>query len=216
MSKGRIATLLIILLPIITSITSMALFSFRVLPGSMIYVSIIFSLPSYAAYILFLVAMNGLAKYYNAFAIFRNSLYGVITSIVGGITLAIITYAFVIPTLDKLITTPITPGTIPPLSVFLPFLRVMAVVWVIMFVIALVEGIFFRSAFYALAEKSGESNFRTAGLLMLIGGVLTIIIVCGLIFIIGWIFAAMGFFSLKAKATQTYPQSPSFERRFLE
>jgi uncharacterized membrane protein len=207
-SRGRIATLLIILLPIISLIISMALSFFQLLSSSMIYLSAVFSIPSYAAYILFLAAMDDLAKYYNDSAIFRNSLYGFITSIVGGIIFTVITYAFLIPTLDQLIATPITPGTLPSLSVLLPFLRVMAVVWVSVFVIALVEGIFFRPAFYALAEKSGESNFRTAGLLMLIGGVLTIIIVGGLIFYIGWIFAAMGFFSLKAKASKTYLQLP--------
>jgi uncharacterized membrane protein len=165
----------------------------------MSYLSFIFSIPIYAAYILFLAAMNGLAKYYNDLAIFRNSLYGFVTSVFGGIVFIIIIYAFLIPTFDQLITTPITPGTPPSLSVLLPFLRVIAVVWLSVFVMALVQGIFYRPAFYALAEKSGESNFRTAGLLMLIGGVLTIILVGGLIFFIGWIFAAMGFFSMRAK-----------------
>jgi uncharacterized membrane protein len=96
----------------------------------------------------------------------------------------------------------------PSLSTFLFFLTVVIIVWLGQFVIALFQGIFFRRAFYALAEKSGESRFSTAGLLMLIGGALTIIFVGGLIFIIGWIYATLGFSSMKPKAPQTY-QLPS-------
>ncbi|NLD65119.1 MAG: hypothetical protein GX648_00925 [Crenarchaeota archaeon] len=43
-----------------------------------------------------------------------------------------------------------------------------------------------------------------AGLLMLLGGALTIVVVGGLLFFIGWIIAAISFFSLKPKTTQTY------------
>ncbi|MDI9579000.1 MAG: DUF996 domain-containing protein [Candidatus Bathyarchaeia archaeon] len=55
-----------------------------------------------------------------------------------------------------------------------------------------------------MAEKSGEDNFYMAGLLMLLGGALTIVVVGGLLFFIGWIIAAISFFSLKPKTTQTY------------
>ena len=64
------------------------------------------------------------------------------------------------------------------------------------FILAAINGFFYRRAFYALAEKSGEGNFRTAGLLMLLGGALTIVAVGGLLFFIGWIIAAIGFFNL--------------------
>jgi hypothetical protein len=62
-SKGRIATLLMLLLPIVMGITSVALSLSRLIPSANPYVSIVFVIPSYASYILFLVAMKGLAKY---------------------------------------------------------------------------------------------------------------------------------------------------------
>jgi uncharacterized membrane protein len=85
----------------------------------------------------------------------------------------------------------------------------MVFVWLGAAIIAILNGFFYRRAFYALAEKSGEGNFRTAGLLMIIGGALTIVIVGGLIFFIGWIFAAMGFFSMKPKQTLSFPAATS-------
>lgn len=201
---GRAATLFIIILPIIISIISVALFFFQVLPSN-IYLSTLFSFVGYAGYILFLVAMNGLAKYYEDPAIFRNSLYAFIATIAGAIVFIIVMFAFLLPIFDQLITTPITPGApAPSLSVFYSLLYVIAFVWLSAFVMALVQGIFYRRAFYALAEKSGEGKFRQAGFWMLIGGALTIVFIGTLIFYVGWIFAAIGFFSLKARTPQTY------------
>lgn len=207
-SMGRAATLLIIIGPIISMTVSFTAVFFRLLSVNL-YFSIIFSIFSFAAYILFLAAMNGLAKYYEDPAIFRNSLYAFITTIVGAIVFIIVMFAFLLPTFDQLITTPITPGApASSLSVFYSLLRVIAFVWLGAFVIALVQGIFYRRAFYALAEKSGEGKFRQAGFWMLIGGALTIVLIGTLIFYVGWIFAAMGFFSMKAKAAQAYPPPP--------
>ena len=206
-SKGCIATLLIVLLPIITTIVYVPLYFFRLSTSNIIYLSIIFSALSYAGYILFLVAMNSMSKYYNDSKIFKNILYGFIASIVGAIAFTIVVYAFLVPMLDQLTATA-TSGTAPSLSVFISFLQVMVFVWLGASVIAILNGFFYRRAFYALAEKSGESNFRTAGLLMILGGALTILFVGTLIFFIGWIFTAMGFFSMKPKPTQAYPPSP--------
>ena len=74
-------------------------------------------------------------------------------------------------------------------------------------IFAAVNGFFYRRAFYALAKKSGESNFRTAGLLMLLGGALTIVVVGSLLFFVGWILVAIGFFSLKSTFPQAYTPS---------
>jgi uncharacterized membrane protein len=211
-SKGLTATILIILLPIVSTIISVALFSTKVL-ASNIYLSILFSLLGYAGYALLLAAMNGLSKIYNDPKIFRNSLYGFITTIIGAIVFIFILEAFLFPTFDQIntfnqVNTVKVISNNPSLSAFLSFLTVVVIVWLCQFVIALFQGIFFRRAFYALAEKSGESKFRTTGLLMLIGGALTIIFVGGLVFFIGWIFAALGFSSMKAQALQTSPLPP--------
>jgi uncharacterized membrane protein len=208
-SKGRIATLLIVLLPIISSVVYVP-FSFLRLPtNNIIYLSLVLSAVSYAGYILFLVAMKGMSKVYNDDKIFKNSLYGFSASIVGAIVFLVVVFRFLVPTLDQLTAYANTPGTIPPLSIITSFLQVMVAVLIGGSILAAITGFFYRRAFYALAEKSGANNFHTAGLLMMLGGALTIVVVGGLIFYIGWITAAIGFFSLKPKPTQAYiPPSP--------
>ena len=214
-SRGLAATVLIILLPIVITVISVFLAFSKVLSSS-IYVSVLFSLLGYAGYVLLLAAMNGLSKHYNDPKIFRNSLYGFITTIIGAIVFIFLLEAFLFPAFDQLntfnqVNTVKAIAATPSLSTFLSFLTVVVFIWLGQFVIALFQGIFFRRAFYALAEKSGESRFRTAGLLMLIGGALTIVFVGGLIFFIGWIYAALGFSSMKTTAPQTYllpPQQP--------
>ena len=57
-------------------------------------------------------------------------------------------------------------------------------------------------AFSALAEKSGEDNFKQAGEYMFFGGVLTIVFVGIIGFFIGWMLAFKGFSSMKPKSSQ--------------
>ena len=204
-SKGRIGTLLIFLLPIIISTVYIPIYFFRLSTNNIIYLSIILSALSYVGYVLFLVAMHGFSKVYIETRIFKNSLYGFAASIIGAIAISIAVFAFLTPILDQLTSYAASPGTVPSLSIVTSFLQVMLVVWLVGSALAVTYGFFYRRAFYALAEKSGESHFHTAGLLMLLGGALTIVFVGGLITFIGWIIAAIGFFSMKPKPTQTAP-----------
>ena len=201
-SKGRTATLLMLLLPIIMGIISVALSLSRLIPRANPYVSIVFVIPNYASYILFLVAMNGLAKYYDEPKIFKNSLYPFIISSTAGITSLLATYTFITPILEELSAYISSPGNVPPASMFFSLFQVVAFIWFAVSVIGILNGFFYRRAFYALAEKSGEQNFKQAGLFMFIGGILMIIFVGGLIFFIGLIFAVLGFFNLKPKNSQ--------------
>ena len=208
--KGRIATLLIVLLPIITATAYLPIYIFRLSTENIIYLSIILSALSYVGYILFLMAMHGFSKVYGENRIFKNCLYGFTASVIGAITFSLVVYKVLVPILDQITDYAASPGTVPSLSVVASFLQVMLVVWLAGSALAAIYGFFYRRAFYMLAEKSGEGNFHTAGLLVLLGGALTIVIVGGLISFVGWIIAAIGFFSLKPKPTQTYT-SPSEE-----
>jgi uncharacterized membrane protein len=200
---GRISALLIVLLPIIMVSISVPLSLLRLYsPSNNPYVSIVFIIPNYAFIILFLVAMNGLAKYYGDPKIFKNCLYAFIIGITTGITSFIIMYNFVTPILDQLSTYINSSGNVPPLSVLLSLLQVAAFIWLAVSIVAILGGFLYRRAFYALAEKSGERNFRQAGLFMLVGGILMIVFVGALLVFIGWIFAVLGFFSMKPKASQ--------------
>ena len=202
--KGRVASLLMVLFPIITVITSVLLSLFGFSTSANPYLSFIFVIPNFAFYILFLVGMNGFARYYDDPKIFKNSLYALIVSITGGIASLIVTYTFVTPILDQLSTYITSPGNFPPISVISSILQVFVFIWVSVSVIGILNGFFYRRAFYALAEKSGENNFKQAGLFMFIGGILMIIFIGSLLYFIGLIFAILGFFSMKPKSSQKY------------
>lgn len=202
-SKGHIATLLIVLLPIISAAVYLPLYFLRLPPMSTIYISIILTALTYVGYILFIVAMHGMSKAYVDDRILKNSLYGFTASIIGAVAFTIGAFMFLVPVLNQL-TASATSATTTSLSTIVSLFEGLVAVWLGGSVLAAINGFFYRRAFYALAEKSGEGNFRTAGLLMVLGGALTIVIVGGLFFFIGWVVAAIGFSSLKPKPTQAY------------
>ncbi len=86
---------------------------------------------------------------------------------------------------------------------------------VIAFVFYLLAAIHLRKVFETMAQKTGESSFTTAGTLLLVGAVLTIIGIGLILILIAWIFATIGFFSMKPKDYQPqtngygYTQSPT-------
>ncbi len=142
--------------------------------------------------ILVLVAMKGLADYYNEQGIFENALYGFIFSIVGIIALLAVLFTGIF--------TGIFTG-----ALFAVPMVILALV--VMFVFYLLGALYYRKSFTILSERSGEKIFDTAGLLLFIGAVLTIILVGALLWLIAWILAAVGFFSIKTPTTQP-PAAP--------
>jgi len=215
-SKARIATLLIILLPMLSVGAQMPFFFLGLSTVNIIFVSVVFSALNLAGYVLFLMAMNGLSKVYDDARIFKNSLYGFTASLIGAIVFSVIVYAYFIPILDTLTYYPTNSATAPPVSIFITFLQVILFIGIGGSILAAINGFFYRQAFNALAEKSGEDNFKTAALFMLLGGALTIILIGGLLFIIGWIIAAVGFFSLKNKtARPTIPYIQNTPTQFM-
>ena len=63
-----------------------------------------------------------------------------------------------------------------------------------------------KKTFDILAEKTGEASLTTAGTLLWIGAILTIIVVGLLLILIGWIFATIGLFSMRPKQQQPYTE----------
>lgn len=77
---------------------------------------------------------------------------------------------------------------------------------VVLFTFAVIAVLFFRKSLNLPSAKTGIGIFGTAGLLMLIGAILTVLIV-GLILIwVAWILVAVAFFSIRTQPTQ--PQAP--------
>ncbi|MEM2755195.1 MAG: DUF996 domain-containing protein, partial [Candidatus Methanomethylicia archaeon] len=79
---------------------------------------------------------------------------------------------------------------------------------VILVIFLILQAVFYKKSFTLLAEKSGEKMFNTAGMIMLIGAVLTIIVIGVILLLIAWILAAVAFLSIKTPAP-TLPPPPS-------
>ena len=139
--------------------------------------------------ILLLMGIRGLANYYQDNEIYQNSLTGVVYYIVALISAAVAIAALAI-------------GAVFGLGI-------------VVFVLALIGAFIFyilaatrlRAALSALGQKSGEHMFETAGLLLFIGAILTIVLVGILLILIAWIFATIAFFSIKAPP-QPYTYNP--------
>ncbi|MCL2288422.1 MAG: DUF996 domain-containing protein, partial [Candidatus Bathyarchaeota archaeon] len=79
---------------------------------------------------------------------------------------------------------------------------------IVAFVFMLLSAMNFKKAFNILADRSGENLFRTAGTLLWIGAILTIILVGAFLVFIGFIIAGIAFLTLKPTQNQpTYNYS---------
>jgi len=170
---------------------------------------------SVAGVILFIVAMHRLSRYYSEPAIFKNALYGLIVNVVGAVVVTIffaVMFGSLLRSIPQSSTTQttsftavqaITPvPTLPPLSSFLGFFFGLIGLVLAALVIGIVGALFYMRALNKLGEKSGNQSFNTAGLLILIGVATTILLIGGIIYWVGWIFAASGFHSIKPLQTQ--------------
>jgi len=77
---------------------------------------------------------------------------------------------------------------------------------IINFIFTVIAAVFFKNALHALAEQTDENIFRTAGTLMLISAILTIVLIGSFLMIITYIITAIAFLTLKNKPPkqQTY------------
>jgi len=163
--------------------------------------------------ILTMIALKGFSDHYNEAGIFNNALYGFITGIIGVVVCIAMIVVMVLMVISGLDWT--DPAAIQ--QYFMDLNNVWGIIGtaiaalVVLFVFFVVTAIFARKSLSLLSAKTGEKIFATAGLLWLIGAVLTIILV-GLILIwIAWILIAVGFFSIKTQAAQPplpTPQPP--------
>ncbi len=170
---------------------------------------------SLIGFILFLVGMRNLSQYYGDYGIFRNTLYGFVLYIIGTAVAVGIEIAFFTYTIGSIFqVSPSTPPTNFILGLFSAFFAVFAVI----LVFSIVSAVFYMRAFNLLGERSGIENFKTAGLLYLIGTALAIVIVGGFLVWIAWILAALGFNSLKPvsaiyRPSVSQPIQPSMTQR---
>ena len=154
--------------------------------------------------ILVLIGMKGLADFYGEKGIFDNALYGFIFGIIGVVVAIALFVTALLGGMGWSMGMMSEMGKIP-----LATIGGLLLGWITFVVFVIVEAIFYRKAFSLLSEKSGEKMFDTAGLILLIGAVLTIILIGAILTLIAWILAAVAFFSIKPLPTTEQPQAPT-------
>ena len=142
--------------------------------------------------ILLLVGLRDLARHYNDNSIFQNALYAVIFGIIGIVAAGVLLVSLFIS------------GT----GAFLGLAAGIIGALIVAFIFYILMALYFRRTFDSLADKSGQGMFRTAGLLLLVGAVLTIIIVGLILIFVAWILATVAFFSMTPTATSQQPPPP--------
>ena len=168
--------------------------------------------------ILLLIGLKGLANYYKEDGIFNNSLYAIISGIVGVVVAGVTIVITAVATLASLGIdlsnveewTNIGPEfsdyfTAANFGTLWTFISAVIIAFVVLFVFAIIAMYFFRKSLNQLSTKTGVGLFGTAGLLMIIGAVLTIVGIGLLIIWIGWILVTVAFFKMKEKQNQTPP-----------
>lgn len=172
--------------------------------------------------ILMLIGLKGLANFYKEGGIFNNTLYSIILAIVGVVVAAA---TLMITALAALSSIGIDLSNVNDWTMFGSELanrftnfQDFSVIWtilegvvaalVILFVFAIIAAFFFRRSLNQLSSKTGVGLFGTAGLLMLIGAVLTIVVIGLLLIWIGWILVTVAFFRIRAQPTQAAPSAP--------
>ena len=155
--------------------------------------------------VLLLKGMKELSLYYQDEKIYQNSWTGVKYYIVALVAAAVSIVAMVIGVASATGFTfaedffVLTAGFGVGLAAFLAGI-------VVAFVFYVLAALNLRRTFNTLAEKSGEKSFRTAGDLLWYGSIFTILLVGFIMIFIAWIYTTIGFFSMKSRQYQQYPQ----------
>ena len=172
--------------------------------------------------ILVLIAVKGLSDHYKEPSIFNNSLYGVILSIVGVVVFVAALFVTAVSFFTNVLGVELSTAFSDPtafaniewteamiLDNLLDHVAALVGSLVILFIFVVVAAIFYRKSLTTLAEKTGVGLFGTAGLLLLIGAVLTIIVIGFLLIWVAFIFLTVAFFQIREEPTQPPPMTPS-------
>ena len=156
--------------------------------------------------ILVLIAMKGMAEYYDDDDIFKNAIYGFIFGVIGVMALVAVILLFAF-------------GYAATTTIVTPFagFGLIIITFIVLYGFSLIAAIFYKNSLNKLSEKSGEEMFNTAGVILLIGAAIPVI--GELLKFIAWILVAIGFFNIK-KSTQLPTTTPavstSEEKKFCQ
>ena len=174
---------------------------------------LLLSLVPYAGWILGIIGivllmrgMKELSYYYQDEKIYRNSLTGLKYYIIAIIAIAVAGAAMAIGVWSA------TGFTFTTNFAFNAAFGVGLIVFlaglVTAFVFYMLAATHLKTTFNTLAQQSGEQSFNTAGSLLWWGSILTILGVGLLLIFIAWVFATIGFFTMKSRQYQQYSPQP--------
>ena len=177
------------------------------------------SLLSLIGFILVLVALKGLADYYNESGIFNNALYGFIASIVGGVAFigvligsALTALAAIGPGISDWANweewTALLEAGLVDLNIVFALLGAVIIAFVVLFIFVVFTAFLYRKSLDILASKSEVGMFHTTGLILLIGAILTRIIIGFIIIWIAFLLLAIAFFRMRPIADKSSPSKP--------
>jgi uncharacterized membrane protein len=152
--------------------------------------------------ILLLRGMKELSNYYQDEEIYKNSLKGVKFYIIAMVSVGVAIAALMVGVGFATGFT-FTTDFVPTIGFGVGLIAFFAGL-IVAFVFYILATTHLRKTFNTLAQKSGEASFTTAGNLLWWGAILTIVLVGLLLILIAWIFATIGFFTMKAKQQQLY------------
>ena len=169
--------------------------------------------------ILTLIGAKGLADHYNEAGIFNYAFYGVIAVIVGAVVAAALAFVAFVSFFSEV---GLTFSNISNWQTM--FTQVTQTQWMdaffsvagyifltvaIFFVFAVVSAVFFRKSMELSAKKTGVGLFGSAGMVLLIGAILTIVFFGIILLWISLLLIAIAFFQIKTETTQPYSQAPA-------
>lgn len=157
--------------------------------------------------VLLLRGMKELSNYYQDEKIYINSLTGVRFYVIALIAAAVAIVAMVVGVASATGFT-FTADFVPTVGFGVGLVAFFAGL-VVAFVFYVLAASHLRRTFNTLAEKSGEESFTTAGNLLWYGSIFTIILVGLVLILIAWIFATIGFFTMKSRQHQQYTPQPN-------
>lgn len=169
-----------------------------------------------AGAIMLLIGLHGLAGYYKERGIFNNGLISFLVVVIGGIIATVVVLYVVLANITPLLheiypgwngdwasLQNMTPDTSAlqsgnfDVSVFMPMLLGILAVFVLVWIVAIIAGVFIRQSLNQIKDKSNVNMFGTAGIVVLIGAFLGIIVIGYVIMVIGILLAAIAFFQLR-------------------
>jgi uncharacterized membrane protein len=152
--------------------------------------------------ILLLRGMKELSNYYQDEEIYKNSLTGVKFYIVALVAAGVAIAAIVVGVGSATGFT-FSANFVPTVGFGVGLIAFFAGL-IVAFVFYILAASHLRRTFNTLAQKSGEASFTTAGNLLWWGSILSIVLVGLVLILIAWIFATIGFFTMKPQQQQPY------------